>query len=63
MVDIKKEERYKMKKTGNRNKTIKSRLSVYYGLNAHKWATKMEVRRLLSGKPDIELKADPNKTR
>jgi len=52
-----------MKKTGNSNKTIKSRLSVYYGLNAHKWATKMEVRRLLSGKPDIELKADPNKTR
>jgi hypothetical protein len=62
IVDIKKEERYKMKKTGNRNKTIKSRLSVYYGLNAHKWATKMEVRRLLTGKPDLELKADPNKT-
>lgn len=61
MVD-KNEEQYKMKKTGNSNKTIKSRLSVYYGLNAHKWATKMEVRRLLSGKPDLELKADPNKT-
>jgi hypothetical protein len=57
----KKGELYKMKKTGNSNKTIKSRLLVFYGLNAHKWATKMEVRRLLSGKPDLELKADPKK--
>jgi hypothetical protein len=61
MVDIKKGERYKMKKTGNRNKAIKSRLSVYYGLNAHKWATKMEVRCVLSGKPDFVLKAAPKK--
>jgi len=61
MVDIKKEEQCKMKKTSDSNKTIKSNPSLYYGLNAHKWATKMEVRRLLSGKPDLELKADPKK--
>jgi len=51
-----------MEKTDNTNKTIKSGLSSYYVLNAHKWATKMEVRRLLSGKPDLVLKADPKKT-
>jgi len=62
MVDIKKEERYKMKKTSDSNKTIKSKPSLYYGLNAHKWATKMEVRRLLSGKTELSLKADPKKT-
>jgi len=45
-----------------RYKTIKSKLSVHYGLNAHKWATKMEVRHILSGKPDIELKEDNKKT-
>ncbi len=52
-----------MKKTSDSNKAIKSKPSLYYGLNAHKWATKMEVRRLLSGKPDLELKADPQKTK
>lgn len=62
MVDIKKEERCKIKKTSNSNKTIKSKPSLYYGLNAHKWATKMEVRRLLSENPDLKLKANPKKT-
>ncbi|MFZ2145732.1 MAG: hypothetical protein WAV28_00815 [Sedimentisphaerales bacterium] len=61
MVD-KKEERCKMKKTGDSNKKIKSRPSLYYGLNAHKWDTKMEVRRLLSGKPELELIPAPKKT-
>ena len=42
--------------------TLFRSMSLYYGLNAHKWATKMEVRRLLSGKPDLELKADHKKT-
>lgn len=61
MVDIKKEEQFKMKKTSDGNKIIKSKPSLYYGLNAHKWATKMEVRCLLSGKPDLVLKTDPKK--
>lgn len=50
-----------MKKTGDSNKKMKPKPSLYYGLNAHKWATKMEVRRLLSGKPDLELKEAPKK--
>ena len=37
-----------------RYKIIKSKLSEYYGLNAHKWAIKMEVRNILSGKPDLK---------
>jgi hypothetical protein len=45
-----------------RYKTIKSKLLVYYGLNAHKLAPKMEARHILSGKPDLELKEDNKKT-
>lgn len=51
-----------MKRRSDSNKTIKSKPLEYYGLNAHKWATKMEVQHLLSGKPDLEIKANPKKT-
>ena len=30
-------------------------------IDSHKWASKIELRRLLSGKPDLKIKADPRK--
>jgi len=35
--------------------TVKSKPPAYDGLDSHKWDTKMEVQRLLSGKPDLEI--------
>ena len=32
------------------------------GSDSHKWANKMEVQRLLSGKPDLEIKRTPEAT-
>lgn len=32
------------------------------GLDSHKWDNKMEVQRLLSGKPDLEIKGTPEAT-
>jgi len=32
------------------------------GPNSHKWANKMEVHRILSGKPDLEIKETPEAT-
>ncbi|MHC4501639.1 MAG: hypothetical protein ACYS9T_00785 [Planctomycetota bacterium] len=37
-----------------------SKPSVYTGLDTHKWATKMEIQRLLGTKPDLKLKAATN---
>ena len=48
-----------MKKPSDNNKTIKSKPPVYNWLDSHKWATKMEIRRLFSGKPDLIIQADP----
>lgn|GEM_PF-3678732 len=39
---------------------IKSNLPMYHGLDSHKWATKMEIQRLLSGKPELKIKATPS---
>jgi hypothetical protein len=33
-----------------------------YGPDSHKWNNKMEVQRLLSGKPDLEIKGTPEAT-
>ena len=33
-----------------------------YGTDSHKWDNKMEVQRLLSGKPDLEIKGTPEAT-
>ncbi|MHC4061123.1 MAG: hypothetical protein ACYSUC_02895 [Planctomycetota bacterium] len=46
LVDIKEENRPKP--------------SVYTGLDTHKWATKIEIQRLIKGKPDPQLKAATN---
>ena len=32
------------------------------GCDSHKWANKMEVQRLLSGKPDLEIQGTPEAT-
>jgi len=51
-----------MKRPIDREKRGKSKRSIRYGLDSHKWATKMEIRRLLSGKPDLNIKAGPKNT-
>jgi len=55
----KEEERCKMKRLQHSKKTSRSKRLVYGGLDSHKWATKMEIRRLLSGKPDLRIKVEP----
>ena len=32
-------------------------------IDSHKWATKMEIRCLISGKPDLKIKADSDERR
>jgi len=59
IITDKKDERCKMKRPQHNKKTGISKLPVYDGLDSHKWATKMEIRRLLSGKPDLRIKAYP----
>ncbi len=40
-------------------RAIKPKPAIYHGLDSHKWATKMEIQRLLSGKPDLKIKFTP----
>jgi len=47
-----------MKKRIHKRKTVKSRHPVGNRLDSHKWATKIEIRRLLSGKPDLIIEAN-----
>ena len=51
-----------MKKLINNKKIIKSKPAIYNALDSHKWATKMEIHRLMSGKPDLKIKALPKPT-
>jgi hypothetical protein len=51
-----------MKRSKDKRRTTKPRSSIGSELDAYKWATKMEIRRLLSGKPDLTLKEDSKKT-
>ena len=43
-----------MKKLNNKKRTIKSTMTINPELDSYKWATKMEIRRLISGKPDLK---------
>jgi hypothetical protein len=45
-----------MKRSSNKKTTKGSRLPTHNGLDAHAWATKIEIRRLVGGKPDLKLK-------
>jgi hypothetical protein len=56
-----KEQVNKMKKPINLNKITKSKPPVCNWLDSHKWATKVEIRRLLSGKPDLIIEKDIKK--
>lgn len=39
-------------------RTLESEPAIHDGLDAHKWATKVEIHHLLSGKPDLKIEAD-----
>jgi len=43
-----------MKKPIDKKKLAKTRPCIYNELNAHTWATKLEIRRQLSAKPDLK---------
>jgi hypothetical protein len=49
-----------MKKLIDSKRAIKSKPTTYHGLDSHEWATKMEIQRLLSGKPDLKIKLTPS---
>ena len=51
-----------MKQSIYSKKAVKRKLREDNWLDSHKWATKMEIRRILSGKPDLIIEA-PAKTR
>jgi len=46
-----------MKKSNFKKRTIRSGMTINYVLDSHKWATKMEIIRLISGKPDLKIKS------
>lgn len=46
-----------MKKLNNKKRTIKPTMTINPVLDSHKWATKMEIIRLITGKPDLKIKA------
>jgi hypothetical protein len=48
-----------MKRLIDSNRAIKPEPTTYHGLDSHKWATKMEIQRLLSGKPDLKIQLTP----
>jgi hypothetical protein len=45
-----------MKKRFYERTKIRYRPKIHSQLDSHKWASKMEIRCLLSGKPDLKLK-------
>ncbi|MCP4263074.1 MAG: hypothetical protein GY774_37025 [Planctomycetes bacterium] len=47
-----------MKKRIYKKKTVKSKPLIDNRLDSHKWATKIEIQRLFSGKPDLIIEAD-----
>jgi hypothetical protein len=42
--------------------TTPVRPAIRSGIDAHNWATKMEIRRILSGKPDLEIELNHQMT-
>lgn len=57
MADKKRKRGGKVKRSSNKKRPKEgSRLPTHNGLDAHAWATKMEMRRLVGGKPDLKLK-------
>lgn len=48
-----------MLKLINRKRMTKFKLAIHNAPDPHKWATKMEIHHLMSGKPDLKIKALP----
>jgi hypothetical protein len=46
-----------MKKLNDKKRTIKLTMTINPLLDSHNWATKMEIIRIISGKPDLKIKA------
>ncbi len=51
--------RCRMKKLIDSKRAIKSKPAMYRELDSHKWATKMEIQRLIRGKPDLKIGLTP----
>lgn len=51
-----------MKTAINGKRTTKPRPALYSGIDSHSWPTRMERTRLISGKPDLKLKAVEKQT-
>ena len=47
-----------MKKRKYKRKTVKSKPPIDNRLDSHKWATKIEIQRLFSSKPDLIIEAN-----
>jgi hypothetical protein len=45
-----------MKRPVNKKERIRAKRSIYNEVDTHRWATKMEIQRLIGGKPDLKLK-------
>jgi len=45
-----------MLRRSDKKRSIKSRPAPCNTLNCHRWESKMEIIRLISGKPDLKLK-------
>ncbi len=43
----------------HKKRRTKSRPTIYGVLNSHKWATKVEMHRLIGGKSDLKIKEAP----
>jgi hypothetical protein len=52
-----------MKKPIKDNQTGKCISTIYNGIDFHKWANQMEIKRLTSSKPDAEVKATLRRNR
>jgi hypothetical protein len=51
-----------MRRLMNIKRATKSKPVVHSAPDPHKWATKMEIHRLMSGKPDLKIKPAPKPT-
>ena len=56
VADKKRKRGCKVKRLSNKKTTKGHKFPTHNGLDAHAWATKMEMRRLVEGKPDLKLK-------
>ena len=58
MTDNGKQEN-EMKKSSGKERKGRPKRRVQFRLNSHEWATKVEFQRVISGKPDLEIRVSP----